>query len=87
MGIGVVYCSVKIQELIHLHALLLETRECFEREGNVPYGPFNPDDAQPIRPSHIHRQKDAHMNAIDLLLDGFEQAVQTHPPPDNALPF
>lgn len=87
MEVGVVSCSMKIQELIHLHGLLLEAREYLEREGNVPYGAFDSYDAQPIRLSHIHCQKDAHMNAIDLLLDGFDQAVQTHPPPDNALPF
>ncbi|MDJ1431214.1 UPF0058 family protein [Halostagnicola sp. A-GB9-2] len=76
---------MKIQELIHLHALLLEIRKYLEREGNVPYGAFDSYDTQPIRPSHIHRQKDAHKNAINLLLDGFEQFVQTHPPPDHAL--
>ena len=71
----------------------METRDIYattvdeDVQGNVTYGPFNPYGAQPIRPSHIHRQKDAHMNPIDLLLDGFEQAVQTHPPPDNVLPF
>jgi hypothetical protein len=82
----VVHCIVKIQELIHLHALLLEIREFLEQEGNVPYGAFDPYDAQPVRPSYIHRQKEAHKNAIDLLLGGLEQAVQTHPPPDNPLP-
>ena len=83
MEIGVVHRSVKIQELIHLHALLLEIREYLEREGNVPYDAFDPYDAQPIRPSHIHRQKDAHMNAIDLLLDGLDNSVQPQPPPDS----
>jgi len=82
----VVHCDVKIQELIHLHSLLFEIREHLEQEVNVPYGAFDSYDAQPVRPSHIHRQKTAHKNAIDLLLGGLEQAVQTHPPPDHALP-
>ena len=76
--------SVKNQELIHIHALLLETRTHLEREGTVPHGAFKPYDAQPTRPSHIHRRKDAHKNAIELLLDGLNQAVQTHPPPVHA---
>lgn len=83
MEADVVHLSVKIQELIHLHALLLETREYLEREDNVPYGAFDSYDAQPIRPSHIHRQKNVHMNAIGLLLDGLDNCVQPHPPPDN----
>ena len=83
---GMVHCSVEIQEFIHLHALLLEVRAYLEQEGNVPYGAFDSYDAQPVRPSHIHRQKGAHKNAIDLLLDGLEQSVRTHPPPDHALP-
>ena len=87
METAVLHYIVKIQELIHLHALLLETRGYLEREDNVPYGAFDPYEAQPIRPSHIHRQKDAHMNAIDLLLDGLDNSVQPHPPPDNALPY
>ncbi|ELY66858.1 UPF0058 family protein [Natrinema versiforme] len=81
MDTGAVHYSVKTQELIHLHSLLLETREYLEREGNVPYGAFDSYDAQSTRPFHIHRQKDAHMNAIYLLLDGFDQSLQTHPPP------
>ncbi|MCU4743726.1 UPF0058 family protein [Halobacteria archaeon AArc-m2/3/4] len=79
--------SVKIQELIHIHALLLETREYLEREGDVPDSAFDSYDTQSIRPSHIHRQKDAHMSAIFMLLDGFDQSVQTHPPPDRVTPF
>ncbi|WP_353617655.1 UPF0058 family protein [Natranaeroarchaeum aerophilus] len=86
MGDGVASHTVRIQELIYLHALLLEMRQYLEQEDNVPYGAFEPYDAQPIRPSHIHRQKDGHKNAIDLLLNGFEQCVQTHPPPDYTLP-
>ena len=77
---------MKTQELIHLHAVLLEVREYLEQKDNVPHGAFDSYDAQPIRPSSIHRQKDAHKNAIDLLLDGLEQSVQTHPPPDHPLP-
>ena len=87
MRTGMAHCSVKVQELIHLHALLIETREYLEQESEVPSSAFAPYDAQSIRPSHFHSQKDAHMNAIALLLDGIDNSIQPYPPPDNALPF
>lgn len=83
---GLVYCSVTIQELIHIHALLLEVREYLDREGIVSARAFDAYDGQPVRPSHIHRQKDAHERAIDLLLAGLDQSIRTHPPPGTARP-
>ena len=83
---GVASHTVRIQELIYLHALLLEMRQYLEQESDVPYSAFDGYDSQPTRPTHIHRNKDAHKNAINLLLNGFEQCVQTHPPPDHTLP-
>ncbi|WP_247729625.1 UPF0058 family protein [Halovivax limisalsi] len=76
---------MKTQELIHLHALLVELRTYVEAEESAPSGAFASYDAQPVRPSHIHRQKEAHKNAVDLLLDGFERVVQSNPPPNYAL--
>lgn len=72
------------QELVHLHALLLEVRVFLERDGAVPAGAFDAYEAQPVRPTHIHRSKTAHEHAIGLLLDGLGQSVRTHPTPDHA---
>jgi len=78
----VVNCRVKIQELIHLHALLFEVREYLEQEGTVPPGAFDAYETQPVRPPHIHRRKEAHETAISLLLNGLDRSVKAHPPPD-----
>ncbi|MFD1563813.1 UPF0058 family protein [Haloarchaeobius amylolyticus] len=75
---------MKSQELVHIHALLLELRMFLERDGAAPAGAFDAYEAQPVRPTHIHRPKTAHERAIGLLLDGLDQSVRTHPPPDQA---
>lgn len=75
-------CRVKSQELVHIHALLLELRVFLERDGVAPAGAFDAYATQPVRPTHIHRPKSAHERAIDLLLEGLDQSVQAHPPPD-----
>ena len=77
-----VNCRVKIQELIHLHALLFEVRDFLEQEGTVPSGAFDAYERQPVRPSHIHRRKEAHETAIGLLLNGLDRAMKAHPPPE-----
>ncbi|SEQ53246.1 UPF0058 family protein [Natrinema salaciae] len=56
------------QELVHLHALLFELRLYLEREDIAPPDAFDDYDAQPVRPPHIHRPKEAHKRAMDLLL-------------------
>lgn len=63
---------MKSQELIHIHRLLFETRGYLEHEGAVSADAFAAYDAQPIRPTHFHRGKEAHMGAIELLLEGLD---------------
>jgi hypothetical protein len=63
---------MKAQELIHTHRLLFETRRYFEHEGTVSADAFAAYDAQPIRPTHFHRGKEAHLGAIELLLEGLD---------------
>lgn len=75
---------MRSQELIHFHALLLEVREDLERSGEVPPGAFAAYDAQPVRPAHVHRRKEAHKEGIDLLLRGIERSIRPVPPPKNA---
>ena len=82
---GMVNRSMKTQELIHIHALLLEARAFLEQEGTAPADAFDAYDAQPVRPTHIHRAKETHMRAINLLLDGLRRSVQTPAPPDRTL--
>ncbi|RZV08510.1 hypothetical protein BDK88_2580 [Natrinema hispanicum] len=74
---------VNAQELVHLHALLFELRAALEREGMVADDAFDAYEAQPVRPQHIHRSKEAHETAIGLLLDGLGQSVRIHPPPEH----
>ncbi|WP_226040043.1 UPF0058 family protein [Natrinema sp. DC36] len=73
------------QELIHLHALLLEIRRYLEREETLPAGAFAAYDAQSVRPTHIHCGKDAHKKAIAHLLGDLIYSVQSHPPPDHTI--
>lgn len=75
------------QELIHLHALLFEARRSLEQAGDAPAGAFASYDAQPIRPSHIHRDKAAHQEAITLLLIGFSASFETRTPPAIISPY
>lgn len=67
---------MKSQELIHFHALLLEVRSDLERREDVPPDAFAAYDAESIRPSHIHRPKEAHERAVGLLLDGIERSLR-----------
>ncbi|PCR92711.1 UPF0058 family protein [Natrinema ejinorense] len=77
---------MKSQEHIHLHALLFEVRRELEQEGAVPPGAFDTYDEQPVRPTHIHKGKEAHKSGIKLLLKGIRRSIQKHPPPENAPP-
>ncbi|WP_148858219.1 UPF0058 family protein [Natronococcus pandeyae] len=53
-----------VQELVHLRALLSEVRVSLERERTISSSRFDADDAQPVRPTHLHRRKEAHKRAI-----------------------
>lgn len=71
---------MKSQELINIHRLLFEVRRYLEREGAVSADAFAAYDAQPIRPTHFHRGKGAHMGAIELLLEGLDARQQVLSP-------
>lgn len=71
---------MKKQAFIHTHALLLEVREYLQQEDEVPPDAFAGYDAQPVRPQHIHRGKEAHEEALGLLLRGFRQSLHTRRP-------
>ena len=64
------------QELMHLHALLLEVRVYLDREDDSS-GAFSGYDSQPVRPTHAHRRKAAQSKAIELLLDELEDYVDS----------
>ncbi|WP_222919669.1 UPF0058 family protein [Natrinema sp. SYSU A 869] len=76
---------MKEQELINLHALLFEVRVYLEREEGVPSDSFEDYDAQPVRPAHIHRRKEAHERAIGLLLVAIIESVCGSSPPEQTI--
>jgi hypothetical protein len=70
---------MKTQELVHVHALLLEVRLSLERADDADPDAFAAYDAQPIRPHDIHQQKTVHRRAIDLLLEGIDRSIRPDP--------
>jgi hypothetical protein len=70
---------VRSQELIHLHALLVEVRGYLEREERLPAGAFAAYDAQQTGPFHIHQSKEEHKQAISLLIEGIDRSIQARP--------
>lgn len=69
--------SMKQQELIHIHALLFEVGEYVTPEDTIAADELARYEAQPTRPHHIHRGKNAHQTAINHLLRGCTQLVRT----------
>ena len=78
--------DMKRQELIHIHALLAEIRTYLIRERDRSIGSFRHYDSQPVRPVHIHQGKQAHEDAIRLLLCGFDEPLRVQPPPKQRPP-
>ncbi|WP_226481528.1 UPF0058 family protein [Natrinema amylolyticum] len=74
------------QELINLHALLFEVRVYLEREEGVSSERFEDYDAQPVRLAHIHRRKEAHERAIELLLAAIVDCVCGLSPAEQPIP-
>ncbi|PCR90584.1 UPF0058 family protein [Natrinema ejinorense] len=66
------------QELLHMHALLLEIRSYLEQEDTLSTSAFAAYDAQSVYPTHIHCRKEAHEKAINCLLDDLIYSVQRH---------
>ncbi|MFC7115726.1 UPF0058 family protein [Natronoarchaeum sp. GCM10025703] len=75
---------MRSQELIHLHALLVEVRGYLEREERLPAGAFAAYDAQQTGPFHIHQSKEEHKQAISLLVEGIDRSIQSDPPREEA---
>jgi hypothetical protein len=65
------------QSLIHVHTLLQEIRQNFDRRPGcrIPDDAFDDYRAHGVAPSHIHLGKDAHEEAIDRLLDGITRVI------------
>ena len=67
--------EMRSQEYVQIHALLYHLRRHLEREGDVPPEAFEAYDTQPVRPTHIHRSKAQHGEAIALLRAGLDDTV------------
>ncbi|MXV60838.1 metal-binding protein [Natronorubrum sp. JWXQ-INN-674] len=65
---------MRSQEYVQLHALLYRLRHHLECEDSARS--FAAYDAQPVRPTHVHRSKEAHGRAIELLLEGFVETIE-----------
>lgn len=73
---------MKKQSLIQVHALLVCVRRELDRSGEVHDGQFDDYDQFGVTPTSIHRRKDDHSEAIQLLLDGIHETAdgQREPP-------
>lgn len=78
---------MKSNELVHVHALLCEVRAELERDGAVPPDAFAAYEDQPVRPTHVHRRKEAHERAIGHLLDGIQWALRSSPSREQGPPL
>lgn len=70
---------MKTQQYVHIHALLFELRAYFEREYGRSADAFANYDTQPVRPNHVHRGKQAHKSAVELLLSGLKHCLGKNP--------
>ena len=68
------------QELVHLHGLLYEVRLYLEGKECISPAAFVRYDVNGVRPNHIHRGKEAHERAIELLLAGFARSTEARRP-------
>ena len=56
-------------ELLHLHSLFRRLKRRLEREGTIE-GPILPYESMDVRPSHAHKPKDRHREAVIALASG-----------------
>lgn len=66
---------MKKQSLIHVHALLIQVRGELRESGSVPTGAFDNYEQLGVLHTSIHLRKDAHTEAIWLLLDGIGETI------------
>jgi len=85
MDSGVLNRTMKSQELTHLHALLYEVRVELEEREEVPAGAFAEYDSRNIYPDYIHRPKEAHIDGINLLIQGIRHSTQRNPLPETGI--
>lgn len=72
---------MKKQSLVHIHALLENVRRELYQSGNVPDGAFDEYEQFGVRHTSIQRRKDAHREAIWLLLDGIDETLHRQQEP------
>ena len=63
------------QELIHLHALLLEIRHELTAKREVTAGAFDAYESHDVQPVAMHESKATHNEAVRHLLDGIESSI------------
>lgn len=63
-------------EYLHLHALFVELRRYLQEIGEVPDDAFAAYEAYGVDPVAIHRRKEAHHEALQLLLDGMGTTLE-----------
>ena len=65
------------QELVQLHALYVVVRARFEEHRDTPPEAFRSYEEYGVTPTAIHRNKQAHKEAIDRLFDGLSAVIET----------
>jgi hypothetical protein len=68
------------QELVQLHALCDAIRSSFEQQQEVPSELFRAYDRDSVPPTAIHRNKQAHEEALHRLLDGLVAVTDVDQP-------
>ncbi|MFC4439325.1 MULTISPECIES: UPF0058 family protein [Natrialbaceae] len=66
---------MKKQSLVHVHGLLTQIRSELQNCGEVPGDAYRGYEERNVSPMSIHRGKDAHREAIDLLGDGILRTI------------
>lgn len=74
---------MKKQSLIHVHALLVQVRQELDESGSLPTGAFDEYEQFGVKHTSIHRGKDAHTEAVWLLLDGIDETLDRQQQPVN----
>lgn len=64
--------QMRQQELIHLHALLVEIRNYLEDQEELSADPYVDYDTFDVSPTAIDRTKDVHLEAMTRLMDGIQ---------------
>lgn len=80
------YLPMRKQELIHIHGLLVVTREHLadQDEIEIPTDAFDAYDDFGVGPTAIAKRKDAHIEAVEYLLDGLHTTLTTQQKVANA---